>query len=213
METAKPKTKKKGDRQHVRLDISFPMEFTVIEKDEYQLKRKSYLKEKTVDRVETGARPVRVSPHDPVDGSILNKLDPDIAEVWVYQIRMLVSLEKKLDQLLRLMKGPGVDVEKGDWREGVCGNIAGNGMAFFCDERLKSGALLEIMMTLPKLPPISIGVIGIIIKSEAADEAGAKGKYLVAVKFAAINEDDREEIISFVLKRLRERLKLTKKGV
>jgi len=215
MEKPKLVAKQKATRQHVRLDISFPLEFAVVSKEKYHALKKNIPWERTLNRGEMGDRPMMGTSGDVVDYNILKKLDPDLAEIWSHQIRRMVSLEKKLDQVLHLLKKTTEKTGERKLREGICKNICGSGIAFFGDTFIEPKALLEIRMQLPKLPPTPVDFLGVAIKSEIADARdGNKGHFLTAVEISAINEDDREEIISFVLERLRDRLKAVnrKKG-
>lgn len=199
-----------ASREYVRIDTSFPLKFTVIAAEEYKLKRDIYLKNRTVNRVETEAQPIQVSPADTIDRDILKDMDPDLARIWIFQTRMLVSIEKKLDGIAELIKGSEACKENGSC-DGKCRDISGSGIALYSSRQLNTDDIVEIKMSLPKLPPIPINIIGAVVKCEASYGVEIKeGKYLIGVKFAAINEEDREEIIRFVLERQREQIKAMK---
>jgi hypothetical protein len=194
-------------REYVRIDTSLPFRFTVMSEADYNLKREIYIKTKTINRTEIATQPIQVSPGEAVDPGLLKDIDPDLAKIWTFQIRMLVSIEKKLDMLANLLKAPAASHGNNVY-EGKCKDMSGNGIAFFGNIPLKNGNLIEIKMSLPKLPPTPICLIGVVLKSEALPESYAKyGKYLTAVKFNAINEDDREEIVHFVLEKQREQIR------
>ncbi|MBI3601266.1 MAG: PilZ domain-containing protein [Nitrospinae bacterium] len=211
MNENKPKFDYAAAREYVRVDTSFPLKFSVISAEEYKLKRELYLKSRTVNRVETAAQPVQVSPADAVDMDILKDMDPDLARIWIFQIRMLVSIEKKLDGIADIIKGSEACKENG-FCDGKCRDMSGSGIAFYGSRQLNKDDIVEIKMSLPKLPPIPINIIGMVVKCEAFSGIEIKeGKYLTAVKFAAINEEDREEIVRFVLERQREQIKAMKR--
>ena len=216
MEKPKLVAKQKATRQHVRLDTSFPLEFTVVDKEKYLLLKKNIPWERTLNRGGMGDRPMMGASGDVVDDNILKKLDPDLAEIWSHQIRRMVSLEKKLDQVLHLLKRPADEEGRGrDSHEAICKNICGSGLAFLGNTFIEPKALLEIRMQLPKLPPTPVDFLGVAVKSEIANARDRdKGRFLTAVQISVINEEDREEIIAFVLERLRDRLKAVnrKKG-
>lgn len=194
-------------REYVRIDTSLPFKFTVISEDDYNLKREIYIRTKTINRTEVATQPIQVSAGEAVDPRLLKDIDPDLAKIWTFQIRMLVSIEKKLDMIANLLKAPAAS-HGNNLQEGKCKDMSGNGIAFFGNVQLKNGNFIEIKMSLPKLPPIPICLIATVLKSEALPASYANcGKYLTAVKFTAINEDDREEIVQFVLEKQREQIR------
>ncbi len=212
MNENKPKNDYSAAREYVRVDISFPLKIYVISAEEYKLKRDSYPKHRTVNRVETAVQPVQVSPADALDRDILKDMDPDLARIWIFQIRALVSIEKKLDQLLAIAKGSEGCKENGSC-EGKCRDMSGSGIAFYGSIKLNKDDIIEVKMSLPKLPPLPINLIGTVVKCEAASGIEIReGKYLTALKFTAINEEDRDEIVRFVLEKQREQIKAMKRS-
>ncbi len=113
----------------------------------------------------------------------LAERDEDMAAV----LRML---DRKLSFLLQKTGGKGSPLEKMANQEV---NISGSGLAFFNDEAIENGTVLEFYLIL--LPDYNfIYALGEVVKSEAvSNHDGAKFK--VAAEFVLIEEEDRERLI------------------
>jgi len=81
-------------------------------------------------------------------------------------------------------------------------NISGSGLSFVSTEQYNQGDILELKMLFPMLPPVALYVYGEIVKVESAMNG-----FEIAVKFIAMDEDIRDEIIKFVFTRQRELLR------
>lgn len=81
-------------------------------------------------------------------------------------------------------------------------NISGGGLSFSAKERFNPGDVLEIKMMLPMLPPVALYLYGEVVKVERQIDC-----YITAVKFIAMDEDIRDEIVKFVFRKQRELLR------
>jgi hypothetical protein len=81
-------------------------------------------------------------------------------------------------------------------------NISGGGMGFTSREPYNQGDVLEIKMILPMLPPVALYLYGEVVKVEKQING-----FYTAVKFIAIDEDIRDEIVKFVFRKQREMLR------
>jgi c-di-GMP-binding flagellar brake protein YcgR len=70
----------------------------------------------------------------------------------------------------------------------------------FTPDKAEVGDKLEIKMLLPTYPPIGILAFGRVVRSEKADN----NEYELALHFDDMDEDIRDEIIQYTLKRQRE---------
>lgn len=81
-------------------------------------------------------------------------------------------------------------------------NISGGGLGFNSKEKYNKGDVLEIKMLLPMMPPVALYIYGEVVKIEQQINS-----YAIAVKFIAMDEDIRDEIVKFVFRRQREMLR------
>lgn len=81
-------------------------------------------------------------------------------------------------------------------------NISGGGLGFNSREKYNQGDVLEIKMILPMMPPVALYIYGEVVKIEQQINS-----YAIAVKFIAMDEDIRDEIVKFVFRRQREMLR------
>lgn len=81
-------------------------------------------------------------------------------------------------------------------------NISGGGLGFNSREKYNQGDVLEMKMILPTMPPVALYIYGEVVKVEQQING-----YAVAVKFIAMDEDIRDEIVKFVFRRQREILR------
>ncbi|HEX8948992.1 MAG TPA: PilZ domain-containing protein [Dissulfurispiraceae bacterium] len=81
-------------------------------------------------------------------------------------------------------------------------NISGGGLSFWTKERFTQGDVLEVKMMLPMMPPVAMYVYGEVVK---IDPQGPSS--MIAIKFIAMDEQLRDEIVKFVFKRQREILR------
>lgn len=81
-------------------------------------------------------------------------------------------------------------------------NISGAGLRFPSTKKYNQEDILELKMLLPMMPPVALYIYGEVVKVES-DMNG----FEIAVKFIAMDEDIRDEIVKFVFKRQREILR------
>ncbi len=118
------------------------------------------------------------------------------------------SIHRKLDYIIKLLGKS--DEENIFNRDLVDVNLSGSGIKFKCMDELQPGDCLDIKLVLPVSSRIIIELIGEIVRTvrlSEQDEPSVDNRYESAVKFAVINEDDREFIIRYVFRRQRELLR------
>jgi len=129
-------------------------------------------------------------------------------------ITELRSINKKLDFIIKTLGASG---EKNIFiKERKAVHISGAGLKFRCSDDYSPGDLLEIEMVLPIASGIYIEFIGEVVRCTQPSDQGSythDETREVAVKYAAINEDDREFIIRYVFKRQRELLRSEETGI
>ncbi|HEX16187.1 MAG TPA: hypothetical protein ENF44_03560 [Deltaproteobacteria bacterium] len=123
-----------------------------------------------------------------------SNLPPALAHV-------LCEMNRKLDLLLCLVSSGE------EWREMAGGErrkveVSGTGLGFFWDEALPSGTLMEVKFLLPTLPFRPIRALVEVVRAEER-----RGRVWLGVKFTALREEDREEIVRFAFIKQKELLR------
>lgn len=110
---------------------------------------------------------------------------------------MLVDIDAKLGMILERL-----DLHKGGFAEieNRRVNLSATGMKVVTPEKAEVGDKLEIKMLLPTYPPIGILAFGRVVRVDKTDA----DTYELALHFDEMDEDIREEIIQYTLKRQRE---------
>jgi len=125
----------------------------------------------------------------------------DLGDIPGYILKMWLSLERKLDTLLQFASAESRHLDGGQLCKIV--NISKNGLTFKPDGDSLSQTFFLIRVSPPTFPPFSIDVV---VEVEANQKADAKDCYKTI--FKAINEDDRELLITYIFKRQREILRM-----
>jgi hypothetical protein len=114
--------------------------------------------------------------------------------------KMLVAINSKLQMILERLQ-----LES----EGLINvknkpvNLSASGIRFTMDEKVEVGDLLEIKMLLPKYPPTGILTYGNVVKVTDKED----GTHEVSLHFQNMDDEVRDEIIQYALKRQREIIK------
>lgn len=110
---------------------------------------------------------------------------------------MLVDINTKLGMILERL-----DLHKEGFAqiENRRVNLSATGLKVITPEKAEVGDNLEIKMLLPTYPPIGILAFGRVVRVDKADN----DEYELALHFDEMDEDIRDEIIQYTLKRQRE---------
>ncbi len=146
---------------------------------------------------------VRVVPSDERDGlwsKISSQVPIEIGGMQEVKDEALAewlgTLNRKLDLVLNMMT---------QQKEGFSSlpmkqiNISGGGISFSSREPYNKGDLLEIKMILPLPVPVSVYVYGEVVVSEQE-----KDLFEIGLKYAAMDDEIRDEICRFVFHRERQ---------
>lgn len=114
-------------------------------------------------------------------------------KIW----KMLISINAKLRLVLEKLHLESEGLSKIQ-EQPV--NISASGIKFIHGERVDIGDIIEIKMLLPTYPSIGIITYGNVVR---VMEIGS-GKYEVALNFTDLDDDIRDEIIQYTLKRQRQ---------
>jgi hypothetical protein len=122
--------------------------------------------------------------------------------------KMLVDINAKLQLILERLLFESEDLIK---TGNKIVNLSASGMRFTMNEKVEPGDTLEIKMLLPTGPPIGILTYGNVVKVTNI----GNDQYDVALHFSDTDDEVREEIIQYTIKRQREmsRKEKRQKGV
>jgi hypothetical protein len=163
-------------RQYFRVDDAFPVDFRKV--DNVLFKR---------SKVFLGYPAERIEPEvEAPDESISPKL-------W----RLLTDINTKLSMILEKLQFDEEGFFKAEVRHV---NVSASGIKFRTEEKVEIGQTVEIKMLLPTCPPTGIITYGSVVRSKDL----GNGQYEVALHFKDIEDEVRDEIIQYTLKRQRE---------
>ena len=116
-----------------------------------------------------------------------------------------LSLINKQFSILKVLTGESAEWnETEDYQSAV--SLSGGGIAFYSDDELQVDTPLKMEITLYPSNHF-MPVLGRVVSCRVNDEDDDHGQYIVAVDFEGISEDDREEIVTHVVKKQASELK------
>lgn len=163
-----------GKRGYFRIDDIFPVIWRVTE--ERLLRESMIFSGYCVDPVDQEVPDETVSPR-----------------IW----KMLVNINAKLDLALKQLSLESEGLVRS---ESIPVNISASGIRFTLDRTLAVGDVLELKMLLPAYPPVGVFANGRVVRAEKLETGG----YEVSLHFINMNEEVREVIIQYTLKRQRQ---------
>jgi hypothetical protein len=86
--------------------------------------------------------------------------------------------------------------------------ISANGMDFLSDMDIPTGGIVEVKVILFSLPPVAVQLYGEVLASSKSH-----GQYRIALKFLAMDDHIRNEIVRFVFEKEREILRAKREGM
>lgn len=111
----------------------------------------------------------------------------------------LTDMNSKLNRILAILeKEPD-----GQPQRAIAVNISGSGLRFTVREKMGVRKLLGIRIVLPLSPPVPVVFLGEVTRVREKK----KGEFEIAVKYLAIDEVDRDQIVQYAFKRMREAIR------
>ena len=188
-------------REHVRIDDFISFDFSLMDREEYEKVKGDYIaKSKSIAK--------RLETTTPLAGDMTGEKEPGEAtgNIPPSLLLMLTDLDRKLDMIIDLLDRDGKRLEALKEKTKKI-NISGLGLRFQTEQKFRTGDILELTIDLPLVPPVSIPALGEVVR---VDQEKA-GVFNTALKFAAIDEDDREKISRYIFQRQRELIRAAKK--
>lgn len=171
-------------RQYFRVDDAFPVDLRKIE-DTIPVKRSRVFLGYPAEREETEV--------EAPDETISPRL-------W----KLLTDINTKLSLILEKLQFDEEGFINAEVRHV---NVSASGIKFRIDEKVEVGDTVEIKMLLPTCPPTGIITYGSVVRSRDLGD----GQYEVALHFTDIEDEVRDEIIQYTLKRQRELIRKQRK--
>lgn len=166
-------------RQYFRVDDAFPVKIRKVKDTEPETARRS-----------------RIFLGYPVEREEAQVEAPDETispKLW----KLLTDISTKLSLILEKLQFDEEGFIKTAVRQV---NISASGIKFRVDEKVEVGDTVEIKMLLPTCPPTGIITYGNVVRSKDI----GNGQYEVALHFTNIEDEVRDEIFHYTLKRQRE---------
>ncbi|MGD0884136.1 MAG: PilZ domain-containing protein [Thermodesulfovibrionales bacterium] len=162
-------------RGYFRVDDVFPVRYQRVTEN-VPLKKSTVLSQDVIEMSDT----------DLPDGTVSPKL-------W----KMLDSMNAKLNMILERLNLESAGLTTA---ENKMVNVSATGIRMSLQDRSDIGDIYEIKMLLPTTPPVGIETYGRVVR---ARDIG-NGEYEVGLQFIEMEDDVRDEIIRYTLKRQRE---------
>lgn len=189
-------------REYVRVEAYLPIKYKILDESEYEEARKRCKKQRgesfpeSIPSLLAGMDLEKLRDPDPIHSE---GIDPGTA-------RALTEIDGKLNLLLRLMVENRLTEIEHDLCHEV--NLSGGGLRLTLPQELEAGAKIGLEITLPMFPPIPLFTIAEVIRVVPAETSTEEAPFFeTALKYAEIDEDDREMIIRYVFKRQRHTLR------
>ncbi|MEE9275464.1 MAG: PilZ domain-containing protein [bacterium] len=183
-------------RGFVRTDERFQMEYQIISEAEFKKEKDNYINKRTAERDDAGSYSSEGSEQFLALGATQAQL-----QMFQQTIRAIRQLEAKIDEL---MSSAGKGESGSKMSKGMCVDLSAGGMRMLVMAKIAKGDIVKVVLPLPPLHPVVVGAMGTAVKLKDVRLASGKMAVDVALNFEAINEMDREEIVSYNFKRQRE---------
>lgn len=122
-------------------------------------------------------------------------------------LKYLMAVNAKLDLLINALVTEKDGVGKIRNRRV---NVSACGMRFAMETKPAIGDIVELKMVLPGIPPMAVDAFGEVVWAES--EPQPDGRYMVAARFVAMDDDIRDEIVGYIFNRQREHIRNKREG-
>lgn len=170
-----------NSREYFRVDDAFPM---------------------TVRKLDRG-EPLRASRSFPVSAAGPAATDPPGPDVNPQLWQMLVNLQSMLGMVLERLDLQAEGLLQAEKKQV---NLSATGIRFRTAERFLVGDGLEVKLLLPARAPVGLLLYGSVVRAEPAGD----GEFEIAVRFADMSDELRDEIIHYALLRQRDIIRQTR---
>lgn len=178
-------------RNYVRVNVFLPLKYRTVDRELYEADPEGYLL-----RVQE-----EMGNHESPFEGVTEEVDQESLPPKL--LCFLTDINRKLDRILAILE------EEPDFQPqgAIAVNISGSGLRFRVREKMGARKLLAIRIVLPLSPPVPVVFLGEVTRVR---EKG-RGEFETAMKFVAIDEADREQIVHYAFKRMRKSIRNRKK--
>ncbi len=196
-----------GNREAVRIPDIFTINYNIITQEEYEKKAPRYISRRTINRT-TSKQKVSMLPFDwsHIEGEV--DFDPILVKILFYLDKKIDIILSNQEKILNKLKSDDVQDTPAS---GECIDISATGVNMLIKEKLNEDALLELTIEPPNNPAIHIITLCQLKRIRPSKDKENKD-FEASLRFTAINEDDREELIKYIFQRQREMISISKKG-
>jgi len=178
-----------GERYSVRVKVSLPIWCKKIMEEELEEKKN-----------ELTLRPSNLERKDwKIPEKIKDTFDPE-AGGNILPLQLLLEISHKLDRLIDLMSNKELEDPEG-WKAKAL-DISGSGIRIISPQKIDRGDYLYLKINIPLSTVTTVEIIGKAIWVKIMDRRTTV-RWEAGLRFIAINEDDREEIIRFIFQQQR----------
>lgn len=179
-------------REFVRIDVSLPVRCREIkEEDLPEKKEELVLHPSNLEMMGWNTGRIADKRRDNADSE---------GDFNLLSIQLLWDISRKLDRLIDLLEHKETR-EPEEW-EARAVDLNGSGMRIISPREINVDEYLQLEMNIPLFPITTIVCMGKIVWVKSIEGKYAS-RWEAGVKFVAINEDDREEIIRFLFQQQR----------
>ncbi len=196
-----------GNREAVRIPDIFTINYNIITQEEYEKKAPRYISRRTINRT-TSKQKVSTLPFDWSHIESEVDFDPILVKILFYLDQKIDIILSNQEKILNKLKSDDV---QDTHASGECIDISATGVNMLIKEKLNEDALLELTIEPPNNPAIHIIALCHLKRIRPSKDKENKD-FEASLRFTAINEDDREELIKYIFQRQREMISISKKG-
>ncbi len=191
------KPNENNERSSVRVPVYFPLRYRPLaEPSDWEVEAIRH--HRTCDRF--GAPPTAFTdlPGDLNDLNEFQEMQPTLFRMWM-------SLERKMDHLI-WQENRAAWEETANTFEGRCVDLAAGGAGISLTDPPAVGRRLILRIAPPTFPPFLLETAAEVVRHDP--DPTDPSRTLVSTSFVAINDHDREDLISYLFKRQREILRM-----
>ena len=179
-------------REFVRIEVSLPVQCRKIrEEDLPERQEELALRPSSLEGMGWNTARIADKKRDNVDSE---------GDFNLLSLRLLWEISNKLNRLIDILEHNDLrDLEK--WEARVL-DLSGSGIRISSPREINVDEYLQLEMDIPLLPIAVVACIGKVVWTKSITGKDSV-RWEAGLKFVAINEDDREEIIRFIFQQQR----------
>jgi hypothetical protein len=186
-----------NQRQFVRIETYLSIQYRLLDDESYEEARRRCVEQNApIDnrRSSSASKDILLENLKNPPSIIPKGMDPLTAKAFN-------AIDQKLNLILRLIIQNSFLESKQDKYRHV--DLSGGGIRVTIPEQLQPGDKVEMEITLPASPPVSMLSVAEVVRIDPVEDKNMTTLYDTAFKFIDIDERNRERIIQYVFKKQR----------